>query len=281
MNSGLSGTVSTRSNRLDPRFNGVSVVGSSANSNYNSLQVYLDRRFSGWYGFTVAYTYSKSIDDVSDALNVLATDVSAQQDPRNNRNNRAVSAFDVPQRLVITNDFVSSFKGIRNRWLNAAANGWELAGIFQAQRGLPQDLFAGTVAGIGDGTLLGGNGAQRGDLVGPLNIPFQPNPGGGANNPNLITNSGLAQPLIGHFGTLGRNVIRLNPVVESDLTLGRVFRLKPERMHLTLQAQFFNVFNNTTFSTVGASLSSPSTFGYYSGTDTNARRIALTGRLTW
>jgi hypothetical protein len=48
-----------------------------------------------------------------------------------------------------------------------------------------------------------------------------------------------------------------------------------------LQAQFFNVFNNTTFSTVGTTLSSPSTFGYYSGTDTNSRRIALAGGLTW
>jgi hypothetical protein len=78
-----------------------------------------------------------------------------------------------------------------------------------------------------------------------------------------------------------KNVIRLNPLVESDLTLGRVIKLKPERIHLTLQAQFFNVFNNTTFSSVGTTLSSPSTFGYYSGTDTNSRRIALTGRITW
>ncbi len=187
----------------------MSVVGSSANSNYNSLQVYLERRFSTWYGFTAAYTWSKSIDDVSDALNVLATDVSAQQDPRNNRNNRAVSAFDVPHRFVLTNDFTSNFKGIGNRWLRQAANGWELGGIFQAQSGLPQDLFAGTVAGIADGTLFGGNGAQRPNQVGPVNLKFQPNPGGGANNPNLIANSGLAQPVDRsdrHFGTKRRTV---------------------------------------------------------------------------
>jgi Carboxypeptidase regulatory-like domain len=281
LNSGLSGTSTTPSNRIDPRFNGVSVVGSSANSNYNSLQVFLERRFSTWYGFTAAYTWSKSIDDVSDALNVLATDVSAQQDPRNNRNNRAVSAFDVPHRFVLTNDFTSNFKGIGNRWLRQAANGWELGGIFQAQSGLPQDLFAGTVAGIADGTLFGGNGAQRPNQVGPVNLKFQPNPGGGANNPNLIANSGLAQPLIGQIGTLGRNVVRLNPLIESDLTLGRTFKLRPERMSLKLQAQAFNVFNNTTFSSVGTSLSSPSTFGYYSGTDTNSRRFALTARLIW
>ena len=192
----------------------------------------------------------------------------------------AVSAFDVPQRFVLSNEFISNFKGFQNKWLHRAVNGWELTGIFQAQSGLPEDLLAGTVAGITDGTLLGGNGAQRPNLVGPLKVALQPNPGGGANNPNLITNSGLAQPLIGQFGTLGRNVLRLNPLIEFDPALSRQFAIR-EHLKLKLQAQVFNIFNNTTFSLPGVSLSSPSTFGYYSGTDTKSRRIALTGRLTW
>jgi hypothetical protein len=79
----------------------------------------------------------------------------------------------------------------------------------------------------------------------------------------------------------------LNPFLcASTKTLGRQFTLKPERLKLKLQAQFFNLFNNTTFSAVGVigsvpTLSSPSTFGYHSGTDTNSRRIALARRLTW
>ena len=135
-----------------------------------------------------------------------------------------------------------------------------------------------------DGTLLGGNGDQRPNLVGPsLNVALQPNPGSGANNPNLITNSGLAQPLVGQFGTLGRNVLRLNPLIEFDMGVARIFAIPKwnERVKFRIQAQVFNVFNNTTFSLPGVSLSSPSTFGYYSGTDTNSRRIALLGRLTW
>ncbi len=43
LNSGLSGSPSTVSNRLDPRFNGVSVVTSAATSSYNSLQASLQR----------------------------------------------------------------------------------------------------------------------------------------------------------------------------------------------------------------------------------------------
>ena len=51
-------------------------------------------------------------------------------------------------------------------------------GNFQAQSGLPEDLLAGGVAGITDGTPQGGNGAQRPNLVGPLKVALQPNPGG-------------------------------------------------------------------------------------------------------
>jgi hypothetical protein len=102
-------------------------------------------------------------------------------------------------------------------------------------------------------------------------------------NPNKIPNSGLAQPLVGQFGTLGRNVLRLNPFINSDMKVGRDFKLKESRFTLRLQMQVFNVFNNVTFGNSGSlfSLSAPTTFGYYSGTDSNSRRVAFTGRLIW
>ena len=286
LNSGLSGTISTGSNRIDPRFNALSVVTSSANSSYNSFQFDASRRMTSWYLLRVAFTWSKSIDDVSDALNVVAYDTPNQQNPFDNRNNRAVSGFDVPKRIVITHDFVSHAKGISSHALSWALDGWQFGGIFQAQSGLPANLAAGTVGGLADGTLLGGNGAQRPDLVGALSLQFAPDPGGGAGNPNKVIGSGLAAPLVGHFGTLGRNVLRLNPLIQSDMSLGRVFVLR-EKIKLHLQGQFSNVFNNTTFSSGGGSgaggrtLSAPGAFGYYQGTDTDTRRVALVGRLIW
>lgn len=303
---GLNGTSTGRSNRIDPRFNYMSIVESSANSNYNSLQLYTERRFADWYGLGVAYTWSKSIDNVSDALGVLANDTSIQQNPFSNSNNRAVSQFDVPHRIVVTHDFLSSSKAFGNRGLNLVLGGWEFSGIFQAQSGYPANFNAGTVvicsgglpnpannacpagttlASLTDPLLLGagatsGAGVVRPNQVGPINVHFDANPGGGAANPNKIPGSGLAQPLVGQFGNLGRNVVRLNPLIQSDMTFGRVFSLR-ERMRFQIQAQVYNVFNNTTFSSPGLSLSAPTTFGYYTGTDTNSRRVALTGRLIW
>ena len=304
---GINGTSSTGSLRIDPRFNYLSVVQGTANSSYHSLQLHANRRFSGWYSLGAAYTWSKSIDDSSDALGVLANDTANQQDPNNNRNNRSVSQFDVPHRFVLSHDFLSSSKYFNSRGLNLLLGGWEFSGIFQAQSGYPANFNAGTVvicsAGLpnpanntcaGSGTtlvslndplLLGagatsGAGVVRPNQVGPINVHFTPNPGAGAGNPNLIPGSGLAQPLVGQFGNLGRNVVRLNPLIQSDMVVGRDFKFK-ERFTFRLQMQVYNVFNNTTFSSPGLSLSAPTTFGYYGGTDTNSRRVALTGRLIW
>ncbi len=281
VNAALTASLTGRSNRIDPRFNGVTLVESSANSSYHSLQFQLTRRFFRGSSFTAAYTYSKSIDDVSDALAVLASDSASQQNPFDNRNNRAVSQFDIPHRFVLTHNFEPRlFPSLSNRIARAMIQGWTLAGIFQAQSGFPVNLLSGTHAGLADSTLLGGGGVVRPNLDGRLQLAFETNPGLGARNPNKVTGSNLAQPLTGAFGTLGRNVIRVNPLIQSDMAFGKNFRLT-ERTTLQFQAQFENLFNNTTFSRAGLTLSAPATFGYYADTDSNTRNTTLILRLIW
>jgi len=278
INAGLNPGPTNPSIRIDPRFNRVQLLDSSANSNFNSFQLFVERRYRRGYSFGVAYTYSKSLDDVSDALGILANDTSGQQDPFNNRNNRAVSAFDVPQRLVIAHNFSPEWgAGISNPFLRAVVRGWTFGGIFQAQSGVPINLFSGSQAGVSDGLLLGGSASQRPDVVGPINLHFEPDTL--ADNPNKVTGSGLAQPLIGHFGNLGRNVLRLNPLVNADMALGKDFKIT-EQLTTRLQWQVFNVFNGTTFNLGGSvwRMSAPATFGYYQATDTNSRNMLLTLR---
>jgi len=277
VNAALNAGPSQRSNRIDPRFDGITLVESSANSNYNAFQFYLAKRFSGSYSFTAAYTWSKSIDDNSDVLGVLENDTPNQQNPFDNRNNRAVSEFDSPHRVVITHLFTPQrFKTSPNRLERWFLGGWEFSGIFQAQSGFPINFFSGAAAGLTDPSLIGGGNAIRPDLVGPLVLHLSPNPGGKTIQ-NKVTGSGLAQPLVGHFGTIGRNVFRENPLIQSDMTFGKRFKIN-ERMATQFQAQIFNIFNNTTFSRPGVTLSAPSTFGYYQDTDTNSRNITLTAR---
>ena len=134
------GTATQPSDRLDPRFNDFRYVDSGANSNYDAFEFLGQKRFSHGYSLQVAYTWSKSIDDISDALGVLINDSSAQQDPNNNRNNRGVSQFDLPQRLVIAHVWEMPFgKNLRNRLLRRVAAGWSFAGISTFRVGIPGD----------------------------------------------------------------------------------------------------------------------------------------------
>ena len=207
---------------------------------------------------------------------MLATDSPSQQNPFNNRDNRAVSAFDAPHRFVFTHSYdLPKFKDSL-AFVRHSIGGWNLSGLIQTQAGSPVNLFAGPRFALPDPILLGG-GAVRPNLTGPLNLVFAPNPGTVVAANFKTTGSGLEQPLIGNFGTLGRNVIRQNGLTQYDHTLQKDFHLN-ERMRVQLQSQFANMLNNTSFSRPGASLAAPQTFGYYQDTDTNSRVITLVAR---
>src|SRR5262245_18996199 len=118
---------------------------------------------------------------------------------------------------------------------------------------MPLALLSESKFGLSDPLLLGGNDGQRPDVSGPGSPRFDANPGGGA-NPNKVT---------------GRNTVRINPLIQADWTLGKTFRVT-ERTQAQVQAHIYNVFNNTTFSRPGRTLSVPADFGYYTLTDSES-----------
>src|SRR6266478_525574 len=166
VNAGLSAPPTGTTNRIDPRFQAVTLLDSGANSNYHSLQAQAVRRFAKGLSFSAAYTWSKSIDNSSDALGVLLNEGAAAQNPFNNRDNRAVSAFDVPHRFVLSNVYeIPGFKN-SNAFLKQTLSGWEFANIYVAQSGTPLNLLAGARRGVTDALLLGTlAGSQRPDLI--------------------------------------------------------------------------------------------------------------------
>jgi Carboxypeptidase regulatory-like domain len=294
---GYSGSVTAGSKRIDPRFNAVTVVESSANSNYNALEAQVVKRFSRSYQFQVAYTWSKSIDNASDVLNVVVNDNPTAQDPFNLRDNRSVSQFDIPHRLVINHVYEPQFfrdvKGPAGKILH----GWEFNGIFQTQSGFPTNIFSGSRFGINDISMTG-NGANliRPTVVGdisklvfaPLGSPTAATiPSQAARGINLTasernTNTSgypLVQPLLGHVGNLGRNAIRLNGLTNFDWVFLKNTQVS-ENLNVQFRGEFYNVFNNTSFARFDNNLSSP-TFGVYQGTDTTPRQIQFALKLIW
>ena len=111
-----------------PVFSSIFTENTVANSNYNSLQVSAEKRFSHGLQFQAAYTFSKSIDDASSFENML--------NPLNFRDSRALSLFDARNRFVFS--YVYQFPHLA---LTGAAgkllNGWQSSGIITFQSGFP------------------------------------------------------------------------------------------------------------------------------------------------
>lgn len=293
---GLTGTTTSYSNRYDGRYNGINYVESSAESEYNGLQVEFSKRFGNRYTANAAYTWSHSIDDVSDVLGVLANDSSAQQNPNDNHNNRAASQFDVRQTLVVWHVYeLPFFLGSSNRLLRGALGGWSFAGITTLRSGFPINIFAGaTVGGMSDPLqyLGSGNTVDRPNVgVGPI-VGFHPIASGAAGAPsgttvvngvaisNYALSLGLTQPLVGNYGNLGRNVLRLNGQNQFDWDFFKNFHFS-EKVNFQIRAEFYNLFNQHAFLNMGSSnITSPS-FGVYTQVSQNARTAQVAARVVF
>jgi len=292
---GLSGNTTTPSNRFDPRYNAVNLIESSANSSYESLQLEAQKRFSRSYFVHVSYSWAHSIDDVSDPLGVLINDSFAQQNPQDNLNNRASSQFDLRHTLTIAHTWeMPFFRGSTNRWLKGGLGGWSFSGISTFRSGFPVNIFAGSsLGGMTDvNQYLGtGNNVTRPNMSGSISN-FNPQPAGAAGAPfgTSVVNGvavstyaqslGLSQPLIGSFGGLGRNVLRLNGQTDFDWNLYKNFHFS-ERVNFQLRGEFYNIFNLHAFQQMASSLITSPLFGEYNTVSLNSRNIQVGARLVW
>jgi hypothetical protein len=284
--SGESGGATTGSNRIDPRFNGVTQVQSAASSIYHSLQVDLIKRFQHGLSFGVNYTWAHSIDTASDVLGVLVNDQAGYQDP-NIAANRGNSQFDIRHRIIGNYTWeVPWFKGAHG-FVGKAFGGWGLSQIIEYHTGFPVTIFGGTRRGISDNTLLAGfAGVVRADgdptgfvpvpagHPGVANIPSRCARGvvtsGSASCPNT-SGFPLTQPLLGNFGNGPRNALRLDKLFNTDFAVYKNTGLT-EQVKLQFRWEIFNLTNTPNFSTFVNTLSSAS-FGQYQGTATNMRQM--------
>jgi hypothetical protein len=126
---------------------------STANSFYHGGTISLTRRFANNFGINVHYTYSKTIDEVTD----FNSDFSAQN-PLNVRADRALAAFDQRHRAVFSGTFQSPIKG--HSWHAKILRDFVLSPIFIAGSARPFNLLLGFDAN--------GDGRSQSDRPGPV-----------------------------------------------------------------------------------------------------------------
>jgi len=128
--------------RIDPtiaQFNNYSSIG---NSTYNGMTVSLTKRYSAYSQFQINYTYSHSIDDVTDYNSAFAG-----HDPTNLSLERATSGFNITHNFVANAVLSSPFKaGHDHNLLARAFADITLAPVIQLRSGIPFSLLLGADA---------------------------------------------------------------------------------------------------------------------------------------
>ena len=122
----------------EPRRAQDNVYESSANSFYHAGTVQLTKRFSRHYSINTNYTFSKTIDEVTD----FNSDFSAQN-PLNLRADRALSSFDQRHRFVFSGVLEGPSSG-QSMWSKVVGN-WVFSPIFIAGSGRPFNLLLGGI----------------------------------------------------------------------------------------------------------------------------------------
>ncbi|HXB22088.1 MAG TPA: carboxypeptidase regulatory-like domain-containing protein [Candidatus Solibacter sp.] len=283
------------------RRRGARVDGNIGFAIYHSGQVTLSHRFQKGLYLQTAYTWSKTIDNVSgsqstDELNATqAGQLGAALTNFGNLNpalNRSIGDFDRPHRLVVSYvyDLPVPKSGI---WGSQAFQGWSISGITVLQSGLPfsvTDPNGGRAFGGGTSTGIF-NCSSISSAYTPGSIQNQINTGVGYLNPACfsatpaVLNAGgtnIGNVLLGDtptgFGNVPRNAFRGPRQQNWDMSLAKRFKLY-ERHALDIRSDFFNVFNHPSFrqpSVLGIGTGSGSApFGQIGSTINPARLIQL------
>jgi len=231
------------SDNCDPVFDtGIATFRSNTISNYNSLQVRLEKRMTHGLEFQASYTYSHALDDASSA-SLGSQNQGDFRDQRNPRLEYGNADFDVRHRFVFSYTYELPFgKGKRfggnaSGLLNQIFGNWQIAGIATASTGnwfTPTDIETNLANSDGGGTVFN---AARPNVVGdPNGKPCVP--GTLFNTCAFATNQTL-----GTFGNAGRNIIRGPGFQNWDISIFKSIPIR-EQMRFEFRAEFFNAFNH-------------------------------------
>lgn len=257
----------------NPNFGQAYLVTNSANSNYNALQIQLQRRLSRGLQALASYTWSHSIDTAS-AGSLFGNGADGLV-PASPNANRGPSDFDIRSGFSagLTYDTPTPRT---SAFASAILRGWSIQNVIQARSASPVD--------VSDQNFNQLNGVQadvRPDLVSgkPLYLygaqclqtpPSgfgQPCPGGKGFNPNAFTNPPI-DPTTGlplRQGNLGRNALRGFGATQWDFAVHREFPLH-ELLKLQFRAELFNVLNHPNFGQPSGSFGFGGGFGLSSQT---------------
>lgn len=238
-------------NKCFPSINAARVRDDNGKSQYDSLQIQLERRYTRGWQYRAAYTFSKTKDNGEGAFDSVADTNINFIEPF------ATSRIDFPHVFSFESVFDIPFGRGRafgsdiHPVVDAIIGGWQLNGIFRAQSGQPFDVRRNGV---------------RVDLVG--------DPYTGDTSGRFIDPAAFQDAPAGRFGTLERNSLRSPATYQLNLGVSKNFGIY-EDIKLQFRTEFFNIFNTPQLSVPNTDLGNlnpTSGFGTIRGTQPFSNR---------
>jgi hypothetical protein len=230
----------------------------SGASNYNALQVHFEHRVSHQLSFTVAYSFSHTLDNQGADVNGGGCEC---QNPR--VIHEWANAL-TDQRHNLTIGYVWDLPNVqRNAIERALLNGWRLNGIVQLASGTPLFITQSQDRQNTD------NNWQRPNLVPGVNPKLD------NRSVNQWFNTSAFTASIFEYGNTPRNPLVGPAVKNTNLAVARSFAMPyNDGHHLEFRLESFNTLNTPQYSNPGTSQGS-STFGKITSTKINNRELQL------
>jgi hypothetical protein len=234
-----------------PVFSNIFAEDTNANSNYNGLQISVDRSYSHGLLFQASYTFSKAIDQGASFENEL--------NPLNFNATRGLSLLDAKHRFVFSPVWelpVPKYDGFKGK----ALNGWGVSAIITYQSGFPIRVQDANDSELQTSFFF--EDANTPTMTAPLkrlnpkangNFWFDP-----TNFCDQTTTSACPTPL-GGFGNTPHALCCGPAISNTDLVISKKTPIT-ERWNTEFRAEFYNAWNHTQFANPDGDFTD-STFG--------------------
>jgi len=228
-------SIPTNSRRPLPFLGGDLTYWCSCNSStYHSLQTKAEKRFSNGLSFLGAYTWGKSIDEVSQASLGFNNSVGFR-DQRNRRAEKSRSDYDIAHRFVGSYTYELPFGRNLTGVGKVLADGWQILGIHAFNTGNPYTVAART-------NFSNAGGDTRPDVIPGVSLE----PSGGRRREQWFNPAAFRNPAPGTWGNAGRNIDSLPGQVSIDFSIFKNFPIT-ERQRIQFRAEAFNAPNHPNF----------------------------------
>jgi hypothetical protein len=240
----LMGPGNAQVRRPFPQYSNVTIDAPDiGNSNYNGLNVRVQKRYSHGLHFQANYTFARFIDDIA-SRNEPGGVTNDFQNVYNHKGDRGLSGFDVKHRLVLSSVWELPFGhgrafDIHNRVLDEIAGGWSAGYIAVVQTGQPYGVVELT------NTTNAFSPSLRPNVVGS-SVLSSDRPKA-AKLAQWFNTAAFAIPAANTFGNAGRTDGYGPGLMSMDLSVLKEFRLTAERHRLQFRLEMLNFLNHANF----------------------------------